>query len=270
MPACKRKLDEISQKSIQTLNQSPETSVTLSVIQIGGTQAPKHSLKRTETNMAKLVVVGGSSGVGLACVKDALSRGHEVTLFARSASSTGLSHERLQAVDGDALVKADVLQALSGANAVLQTLGVPFDLKLFTGPITLFSESTKVLLDAMGSTGVSRLVALTGFGAGDSKSAVSALQRPGFNLVFGKAYADKSEQERMIKASGLDWTMARPGVLRNGSKTGKYRVLADSEEWRNGVIRRADVADFMVGAADSNEYVHQAPVLISHGLVPFT
>lgn len=137
-------------------------------------------------------------------MKEALSRGHKVTLFARSASSTGLSHERPQTVDGDALVKAEVLQALASADTVLQTMGVPFDMKLFTGPITLFSESTKVLLDAMNSVGVSRLVALTGFGTGDSKSAVSALQRPGFNLVFGKAYADKSEQERMINALKLD------------------------------------------------------------------
>lgn len=220
--------------------------------------------------MAKLVVIGGSSGVGLECVKDALSRGHEVTMFARSASRSGLSHERLLTVDGDALITADVIQALSGADAVMQTLGVPFNLKLFTGPITLFSESTKVLLNAMSSEGVSRLVTLTGFGTGDSKTAVSALERPGFNLVFGKAYADKSEQERMIKASDLDWTIARPGVLRNGSKTGKYRVLTDPKDWRNGVIRRADVADFMVGAAESSDHVGQAPVLISHGLVPFT
>lgn len=220
--------------------------------------------------MGKLVVIGGSSGVGLECVKDALSRGHEVTMFARSASRSGLSHERLLTVDGDALITADVIQALSGADAVMQTLGVPFNLKLFTGPITLFSESTKVLLNAMSSEGVSRLVTLTGFGTGDSKTAVSALERPGFNLVFGKAYADKSEQERMIKASDLDWTIARPGVLRNGSKTGKYRVLTDPKDWRNGVIRRADVADFMVGAAESSDHVGQAPVLISHGLVPFT
>ncbi len=41
---------------------------------------------------------------------------------------------------------------------------------------------------------------------------MSALQRPGFNLIFGEAYADERQQERMIKASSLDWTIARPGV----------------------------------------------------------
>ena len=219
--------------------------------------------------MAKLIVIGGSSGVGLACVKEALSRGHEVTMFARSASRSGLSHQRLETLDGDALITENVTQAVSGADVVIQTLGVSFDLKLITGPITLFSESTKVILNAMSSTGITRLIALTGFGTGDSKSAVSALQRPGFNLLFGKAYADKSEQERMIKSSGLDWTIARPGVLRNGERTGKYHVLTDPEAWRNGVIRRADVADFMVGAAESDDHVGQAPVLISHGLLPF-
>lgn len=219
--------------------------------------------------MTRIVVVGGSSGVGLACVREALSRGHEVVLFSRSASHTPLADPHLTTVDGNALEKEDVARALSGADAVIQTLGVPFDMKLFTGPITLFSESTQVLLDVMHSQGIGRLVALTGFGAGNSSPAVHPIQRPGFNLVFGKAYADKSIQEELIIASGLDWTLARPGVLRNGQKTGEYQVLTSPQAWRNGVIRRADVADFMVGAAASQEHLHQAPVLISHGLLPF-
>ena len=220
--------------------------------------------------MTRLVVIGGSGGVGLACVREALARGHEVRLFARSATKVDLSHERLEKLDGDALVAADVGGALDGVDVALQTLGVPLDLKLLTGPITLFSEATKVLLPAMGAAGVRRLVALTGFGAGDSYPAVTALQRPGFKLVLGRAYDDKGEQERMIRASDLTWTIARPGVLRNGPKTGRYRVLVEPERWRNGLIRRADVADFMVTAAESSEYAGKAPVLIEHGLLPFT
>jgi len=220
--------------------------------------------------MTKLVVIGGSSGVGLACAKEALARGYEVRMFARSATRSALSHGRLERVDGDALIPADVDRALDGANIVLQTLGVPLDRRLITGPITLFSESTAVLIPAMETAGITRLVALTGFGAGDSNPAVSALQRPGFNLLLGKAYGDKGAQERLIESSALDWTIARPGVLRNGSKTGEYRVITDPAKWRNGVIRRADVADFMVGAAVSGERIAQAPVLISHGLLPFT
>lgn len=219
--------------------------------------------------MGRIVVIGGSGGVGLACVREALARGHEVRMFSRSATETPLSHERLDKLDGDALVAADVVAALEDRDIVLQTLGVPLGLKLVTGPITLFSKSTAVLLPAMKAAGIGRLVALTGFGAGDSYPAVTALQRPGFKLVLGKAYEDKGEQERMIKASGLEWTIARPGVLRNGPKTGQYRVLVKPERWRNGIIRRADVADFMVTAADAHGHVGQAPVLIERGLSPF-
>lgn len=220
--------------------------------------------------MTKIVVIGGSSGVGLMCVNEALSRGHEVRMFSRSASRSELSHPALECMDGDALDHVDVTRALEGMDSVLQTLGVPMNLKLITGPITLFSASTSVLVPAMASAGVRRLVALTGFGAGDSKAAISSLQRPGFNLVFGEAYSDKGEQERIIKASALDWTIVRPGVLRNGAKSGDIRVLTDPADWRNGVIRRSDVADFMVSVAESERYVGEAPVVISHGLLPFT
>jgi len=220
--------------------------------------------------MKRITIIGGSSGVGLACVHEALLRGHQVRMFARSASRTDVDHERLEKLDGNALDAGDVAKAVDGSEVVLQTLGVPLGPKLVTGPITLFSKSTAVLLPAMQSAGVGRIVALTGFGAGDSASAVSALQRPGFRLLLGKAYDDKGIQERLIKASGLEWTIARPGVLRNGAKTGDYRILVNTKQWRNGVIRRADVADFVLTAATTSDYVAQEPVLIEHGLLPFT
>jgi len=223
-----------------------------------------------DRHMTRITVIGGSSGVGLACVKEALGRGHTVRMFSRSASATDLRHEQLETLVGDALDTEDVAKALTDTEVVLQTLGVPLGPKLVTGPITLFSRSTAVLLPAMQAAAVRRLVALTGFGAGDSSSSIALLQRPGFRLLLGKAYDDKSTQERMIKASGLEWTIARPGVLRNGAKTGEYRILTNPKTWRNGIIRRADVADFMVTAATGADHLGQAPVLIEHGLLPFT
>lgn len=220
--------------------------------------------------MSRILVIGGSSGTGLACVKEALGRDHEVRMFSRSATRSDLTHERLEKFDADALDSNCVANALNDIDIVLQALGVPFDLKMLTGPVTLFSKSTQVLIPAMQNAGVKRLIALTGFGSGDCYSAVSGLQRPGFKLVFGRAYDDKSIQEQLIQASDLDWTFARPGVLRNGERTGNYKILTQADQWRNGVIRRANVADFMVGAAESGEYVKQGPVLIEHGLLPFT
>ena len=130
------------------------------------------------------------------------------------------------------------------------------------GPVTLFSDATNMLVPAMEKAGVRRLLAVTGFGTGDSRDAIGLLQRVPFRLVFGRAYDDKDAQEMRIRKSGLDWTFVRPGVLTPGSATGRYKVLTEPSSWRNGLISRADVAHFIVGQIDRPAYERKAVVLI--------
>ena len=157
-------------------------------------------------------------------------------------------------------VTKNVAAALQGVHIVIQTLGVGLG-DLFQ-PVSLFSAATRVLVTAMKSHGVKRLICVTGFGAGDSCSSISFLQRITFQAVFGRAYDDKSEQEQLIKESSLDWTIVRPGVLTNGARSGRYRILENAPEWRNGIISRANVADFLVRLIDDQSYARKAPVLI--------
>ncbi len=70
-------------------------------------------------------------------------------------------------------------------------------------------------------------------------------------------------QERLIKESGLDWTTARPGVLTGGPRTGRFKILSDASQWRNGIISRSDVADFLVRQIEDQTYVRQAPALVN-------
>lgn len=212
----------------------------------------------------RILIVGASHGIGLEATRQALEAGHEVRALARSAPDMPLSHDRLEKRRGDALDAADVSSALEGVNAVLQTLGIPASQLL--RPASLFSAATRVLITAMQAHGVRRLVAVTGFGAGASKPSIALLQRWPYELVFGRAYADKGEQERLIEQSGLDWTIVRPGVLTGGPRTRRYRVLDEPSTWRNGIIARADVADFLVQQLEDRRYLHKAPVLIRHGL----
>jgi uncharacterized protein YbjT (DUF2867 family) len=99
--------------------------------------------------------------------------------------------------------------------------------------------------------------------AGDSHASISFLQRIPFQIVFGRAYEDKSLQERLIKKSGLGWTIVRPGVLTGGPRTGRYRILREAPHWRNGIISRSDVAEFLVRQIEDQAYVRQAPVLVN-------
>ena len=163
-------------------------------------------------------------------------------------------------MQGDALKAEDVETALVGVDVVIQTLGVGFG-DLFR-PVHLFSDATRVLIAAMRSEGVKRLICVTGFGAGDSRASISCLQRLPFQIVFGRAYDDKSLQEKLIKESELDWTIARPGVLTSGTRTGRYRILAEASQWRNGFISRADVAEFLVRQIEDQTSIRKTPVLV--------
>jgi putative NADH-flavin reductase len=211
--------------------------------------------------MMRVLIIGASKGIGLETSRQALEAGHDVRAFARSAASIDLSSPKLEKVPGDALKSQDVEAALIGMDVVLQTLGVGLG-DLFR-PVQLFSEATRVLIAAMQARGVARLISVTGFGAGDSQASISCLQRVPFRLVFSRAYEDKSVQERLIKESGLEWTIARPGVLTGRRRTGHYKILADPSQWRNGFISRADVADFLVRQIEDRTYLREAPVLVN-------
>jgi putative NADH-flavin reductase len=215
---------------------------------------------REKVFMMRVLIIGASKGIGLETTRQALEAGHHVRALARSATMV-LSDPNLEKIRGDALKTQDVEAALIGVDVVIQTLGVGLG-ELFR-PVHLFSDATRVLIAAMRTQGVKRLICVTGFGAGESRASISCLQRLPFQIVFGRAYEDKSLQERLIKESGLDWTIARPGVLTGGPRTGRYKILSEASQWRNGIISRSDVAEFLVRQIEDQTYVRQAPVLVN-------
>ena len=209
----------------------------------------------------RVLIIGASKGIGLETTRQALDAGHDVRALARSATAIAVSNPSLEKMPGDALKTEDVEAALVGVDVVIQTLGVGLG-DLFR-PVHLFSDATRVLIAAMRSQVVKRLICVTGFGAGDSRASISCLQRLPFQIVFGRAYDDKSLQEQLIKESELDWTIARPGVLTNGPRTSRNRILSEASQWRNGIISQADVAEFLVRQIGDQTYIHKTPVLIN-------
>lgn len=208
----------------------------------------------------KLTVIGASRGIGRKVVDYALSRGHSVRALARSADRMGLDAPGFEPIVGDATDPAALALAVQGADAVILTLGVPRDLRAL-GRTTLFSDATRALIPAMEAAGIRRLLTVTGFGAGDSAGRLSTVERIPFRLFLGRAYADKTVQEEMIRASGLDWTIARPGILNDNAMSGKYKVLVDPATWRQGIVSRADVAHFLVHAAEDGSHVGKTPAI---------
>jgi putative NADH-flavin reductase len=214
----------------------------------------------SDDTMATVLIIGASRGIGLETVKCALEAGHIVRALARSARRIPVDHPKLTKVSADARDQAAVAGALEGVDAVIQALGIPGQ-DMMPRPGHLFSGATRVLIASMRETGVKRLIAVTGFGAGDSRNRGGCLYNTAFHLFLGRAYDDKDEQEYLIQESGLDWVIARPVILTSGSRTGRYHVLVEPRSWRIGFISRADVADFLVKQIDDDAYLGKTPVL---------
>jgi len=208
----------------------------------------------------RMLVLGATKGIGKLTVEAALAAGHEVRAFARSAETLG-ARPGLERMTGDATATGDIAGALQGVEAVILAIGLGTDPRRFMRPTTLFSDAARALIPAMEPTGPKRLVAVTGFGAGDSAAAMSTLERLGHRALLGRAYADKDVQEKLIRDSALDWTLVRPVILRDGPATGRCKVLDDPATWRNGLVSRADVADYLVRAAAEGLNLHRAVVL---------
>jgi len=167
--------------------------------------------------MARVLIIGASKGIGLETTREALQAGHTVRAFARSADDITISDRKLEKRRGNALRSSDVTAGVMGIDAVIQVLGVSLG-ELFW-PVHLFSDATRILIATMQAQGVKRLISVTGFGAGDSRASINCFHILPFRFFFGRAYDDKDVQERLIKNSTLDWTIVRPGVLTNGSRT---------------------------------------------------
>jgi hypothetical protein len=130
--------------------------------------------------------------------------------------------------------------------------------------MTLFSEGTRNLVAAMKSQGVSRLICITGIGAGNSKGHgpwyYNWLIQP---LVLRGVYKDKTRQEEIVRGSGLVWTLVRPAILTNGGAkgVGAVQVFTQLAEIHVSKICRADVAAFCLRELADGRFKGQAPVI---------
>ena len=207
----------------------------------------------------KVIVFGSTGTIGKHLIEQSLEKEYEVSAFCRNADTLkGTANPNLTTIEGDVFKPGDVRDAIKGQDVVCITLGSGKNRKSMVR-----SQGTKIIIEAMKSNGVKRLICQTTLGAGDSKSNLNFFWK---NIMFGwflkKIFLDHELQEEYVMKSGLDWTIVRPSAFTDGEKTNHYRHGFNSTTKALKLkISRADVADFILKQLQTDKYLRLTPGL---------
>jgi uncharacterized protein YbjT (DUF2867 family) len=205
----------------------------------------------------KILVLGASQGTGALAVRMALERGHDVTAFSRNPDKLALVNGKLTKRVGNFHDRDSVDQAVRGHDAVIVTASAT-SFRAFKDNPHYFSEGTACAIDAMKASGIRRLVVLSALGSGDSRRIMGVFfDKIVVSFLLRAPFADHDRQEQMVRESGLDWVIARPTRLTNGPLAKRYVATAELKKVPAS-ISRADVADFLVTAAETDTWVRKA------------
>jgi putative NADH-flavin reductase len=206
----------------------------------------------------KLIVFGPTGGTGQQLVAQALLAGHEVTAFTRNPAAIA-PRPGLTVVVGRTLDSNAVERAIAGHDAVLCALGG----RPWRRRARVCSRAVQNIVPSMARHGIRRIVAISTFGAGDSRPRVGWLARTLlFGLVLRSEVADKESMERTLTVTDLEWTIVRVGLLTDGEARGTWRAADDDSIRGMGKIARADVAAFMLAQLETDTWVRRKPVVM--------
>ncbi|GAA2095676.1 NAD(P)-dependent oxidoreductase [Actinomadura alba] len=203
----------------------------------------------------RLAIFGGTGQVGRQLVQQALDRKHKVTALVRDPARAPV-HDRLRIVQGDVRDARAVQKTLTGSDAVLSALGQ----RRLRG-VTVCTDGMRAILPAMQTHGVTRLLAVSGYGVADSRH--HGVYVTSLWLMIRSIMRDKERMEELIKGSDTRWTIIRPAVLTSGPRTGGYRTGTGLHLAYGSKVSHADVADFMLSQLTCDDHVHQAVAIRS-------
>ena len=210
----------------------------------------------------KLAILGSTGFVGTLLIRKALKAGHQVRALARSPEKLGDLKDKVEVIKGDMFDPATLESLVQGVDAVISVAGPPRTVRHDSEKHAI---STKLLVEAMKSARLNRLIAITGAAAkvpgqrlGFKQSLLRLLLA---NVVAPDVIKTKDIELKFIAESGLNWTVLRPPIMGSGNATGK--VAASETDMTGTKIDVEDITDFILSLLKTHEWDHKAPVISS-------
>ena len=203
-----------------------------------------------------VLVVGATGSIGCLVVEEALRQGHTVRALVRAPGKARRLPPKAQVVRGDVTRPDTLPAAVDGVDAVVFTLGSDGAGKV--GAESVDYGGVRNVLGALGSR-TARLALMTSIGV---------TNRAGAYNRTTEAHDWKRRSERLVRASGLPYTIVRPGWFDyNGPNEhrlvllqGDTRQAGDSSD---GVIARCQIAEVLVRSLCSDHAMRKTFELIA-------
>lgn len=197
----------------------------------------------------RILVAGGSQGVGRLVAVRALQLGASVRVFSRRPERAGLP--QAESLAGDALDPAVCKEAVACCTQVVCALGLLYaeGRVLESTDRIVDGEGVIHLLRAAEAEGIRRFVLVSSLGAGASWSWLPGPVKRAFERAGAVPVLEaKGRSERALAESTLDWTILRPGYLHDHRmRTAPVCVEGPAP----GVTSRGATADVAVRALTS-------------------
>jgi uncharacterized protein YbjT (DUF2867 family) len=206
-----------------------------------------------------VLVVGATGSIGRLVVEEAVKNGHAVRALARDPRKARRLLPGAEVVAGDLTDPNTLTAAVAGVNAIIFTHGSDGDGK--AGAERIDYGGVRNVLAALGGRSV-RVALMT---------AIGVTNREGDYNRQTEAHDWKRRGERLVRASGLPYTIVRPGWF-DYNKPDEHRLVLLQGDRRHagdssdGVIARRQLAEVLVASLTSDGALRKSFELVAtHG-----
>lgn len=209
-------------------------------------------------NTSKICVFGATGRTGLAFLERATFARVRIKPVVRNTTRLERfqHHDAVEPVKADVLNPQELINVLSGIDAVVSLLG-PNGIH----PHGLYSRAYSSITRAMQSAGVERLIALTSSGHENDPNFPLFFRWFLKPIVLKKLYVDMAKAETVIEGTSLAWTIVRPSMFVAHQPGRAYRINDRVNPAGGWKISREDIADFVLSELLDPQWVRRYPAV---------
>jgi len=203
-----------------------------------------------------VLVVGATGSIGRLVLDEAIRQGHAVRALVRDPGKAGQLPPEARVVIGD-VTRPDTLPgAVDGVDAIVFTLGSDGTGRV--GAESVDYGGVRNVLGALGSR-TARIALMT---------AIGVTNRTGSYNRSTEAHDWKRRSERLVRASGLQYTIVRPGWFDYNGPDEHRLVLLQGDKRQagdpsDGGIARRQIAEVLVRSLSSDHALRKTFELIA-------